>query len=110
MRRWLLLTIFLLYGIKSLSQYFEKEQKLVENIKASTNDRQRVLALGDLATFYYIYRAEENGDSVLQLHTTVAEQSDDKNLMLAALFGDALAHISSWSSSATFDRAVVFFK
>lgn len=108
MRRWFLLTIFLLYGTKSLSQYFEKEQKLVEKIKASTNERQRVLALGDLASFYYIYRAEAKGDSVLQLQTTVAEQSDDKNLMLAALFGDALAHISSWSSSATFDRAVVF--
>lgn len=108
MRRWLLVVLFILSGIRSPSQYFDKEQKLIQKVKAAQNETHQVQALGELANFYYIFRAEAKGDSILQLQTTLAEQSENKDLMQTALFGDALAHISNWSSSHTFDRAIAF--
>jgi tetratricopeptide (TPR) repeat protein len=102
------LLFFLLISAVSGAQYFSKEKELVNKVKSAPDNPQLIKALGDLAEFYYIYRAEKKGDSILQRQLLIAELSNDKNLVLDALFENAISNISNWSSSETFDQALSF--
>lgn len=92
----------------SNAQYFSKEKQLIDRVAAAKNEKASLKSLGELAEFYYLFRAEKKGDSVLQKQIFNAELSNDKNLMLDALFGDAIENIPNWSSAITFDKAIDF--
>ena len=77
-------------------------------IATAPNDSVKVDALGRLAAFYFIYRAEKQADSILQQQLQLAEVSNNKNLVLNALFGNALTNIEGWAKTEPFDRALLF--
>ncbi len=76
----------------------------------STSDSQKVVALGNLAEHYYIYKLNSKGDSVLHEQLLIAELSDNSNLILHALFGEAILNISPSSSRKSFDRTIAFIQ
>ena len=74
----------------------------------STNDSQNVVALGKLADYYYIYKLDSLGDSVLNKQLLVAELSNNINLILKALFGDAILNIGPSANSESFNKTIQF--
>src|SRR5687768_3938832 len=99
MRSRLLLLLFPVAApLFSSGQYSAKESALIQKVAQARADSGKVTALGNLAEFYYLYRAEKKGDSILQLQIQQAELSSNKSLLLVALFGNAISHISEWSS------------
>src|SRR5215204_3392123 len=104
----LLFILLILTSHVAYSQYFSKEKELVQKVRMAGNDVDRIAALGDLAQFYYIFRAANKGDSVLQKQLLLAEISNNKELILQTLFGDAINNIPTWSSKEAFDKALAF--
>jgi hypothetical protein len=98
----------LLISLKATPQYFEKERKLINEVENASTDSNKIKALHALAEFYYIYRAEDKGDSVLQKQLVIAELSNDKSLILQTLFSNTFLNISSWTRSEILDRALSF--
>jgi tetratricopeptide (TPR) repeat protein len=90
------------------SQYFSREKELIQKVSFAGNDVAQIKALGELAQFYYIFRADNKGDSVLQKQLLLAEISNNKELILQTLFGDAINNIPTWSSKEAFDKALAF--
>lgn len=54
--------------------------------ETSSNDSQRVTALGNLARYYFAIRDDETGDSLLKLQIMYARQSGNKELLLNTLY------------------------
>ncbi|MBA2330527.1 MAG: hypothetical protein H0V91_13025 [Flavisolibacter sp.] len=108
MARWLFIVYALLLCLKATPQYFEKERKLISEVENASTDSNKIKALHALAEFYYIYRAEDKGDSVLQKQLVIAELSNDKSLILQTLFSNTFTNISSWTRSEILDRAISF--
>lgn len=108
MCRRLVLLCFLFIQAPLFAQYFETEKALEKKVAEAGNDSTKVKALGDLAEFYYIYRAEAKGDIVLNHQLILAELSINKNLIVETLFGNALTYIGTWTSIETFDKAIGF--
>jgi len=100
--------LFLLFFQTSFGQYKEREQKLISNINNAVNDSIRITALSNLAEFYYIYGADNKGDSVLQKQLLAAELSNNKNLIFHSLFGNAITSLGRWTSQQTFERTLSF--
>ena len=107
----LLLPLFLLLFLQvSYAQYFDKEKTLTDNVRKAGTDREKITALGNLAEFYYIYRAEKKADSLLQKQFLLAELSHDQNLVLNTLFGEAVANMGNWTSMKNFETALAFIE
>src|SRR5688572_24406353 len=85
-------------------QYFSKERELAQKVLLANNDVDKIKALGEQAQFYYIFRADNKGDSVLQKQLLVAEMSNNKDLIFQVLFGDAINNLPTWSSKVAFDK------
>ena len=85
-------------------------------VSKAVSDSEKVVALGDLATFYYTYQLDRQGDSILQKQLALAGISENKNLLLTVLFGNAITNIastknvSSWRSKETLDKANAFIQ
>ena len=90
------------------SQVNPKIESIISEYNAARNDSVKVLILGKLAEYYYIYQLEDLGDSVLQVQLKTAEYLQNKTLILATLFGTAITNISNWRSKETFDKALSF--
>jgi tetratricopeptide (TPR) repeat protein len=103
----LFFSTFLFHG-SSVAQFSHKIDSLLVIYHAASNDSDKVVACGKLAEYYYIYQLDREGDSVLQLQSKIAELSQNKNLILINLFGNAVMNISDWSRKETFDRALEF--
>ena len=104
-----LLIIFLIFTSHNVySQYFSKEKELVQKATRASSDEEKIKALGELAHFYYIFRADKKGDSVLQKQLLLAEMSNNKVLIFNTLFGDAIINIPTWSSRDAYDKALAF--
>lgn len=106
-------TIFILLIFLSpkncVSQQFDKElDSLCIMCNRSTSDSQKVITLGKLANHYYIFKLNSKGDSVLRQQLLVAELSNNTNLILKALFGEAILNIGPSSSIESFDRTINF--
>lgn len=76
----------------------------------STSDSEKIVALGNLANHFYIYKLNSKGDSVLHEQLLLAELSNNSNLILHALFGDAILNISPSSSRASFENTIDFIR
>src|SRR5688500_1558728 len=103
-----LLLILLLISPFVQGQYFATEKKLIKSVEQAKTDEEKVAALEPLAEFYYIYRADKKADSVMQKQLMIAEESNDKQLLLNALFSRALGSMNIWSSKETYDKAQAF--
>jgi tetratricopeptide (TPR) repeat protein len=108
--RYTALLLCVTISFSSPAQYFAKEKALIIKAAAARNDSIRILALGDLADFYYIYRAGKKGDSILNLQLTQAELSSNRNLLLITLFGKSVTNITEWTTSENFDRGLAFLE
>ena len=103
----LLLSTFFFHGTSN-GQFSHKVDSLLSIYKGAANDSDKVVSLGRLAEYYYIYHLDRQGDSILQEQLKIAEISQNKNLFLIVFFGKAVTSISNWSSKETFDRALQF--
>ena len=103
----LLLSTFFFHGTSN-GQFSHKVDSLLSIYKGAANDSDKVVSLGRLAEYYYIYHLDRQGDSILQEQLKIAEISQNKNLFLIVFFGKAVTSISKWSSKETFDRALQF--
>ena len=76
----------------------------------AASDSDKVVALGNLANLYYTYKFNREADSVLHEQLLLADLSDNNNLVLLALFGDAIMNISPSTTSEAFDKTVEFIQ
>lgn len=101
----------LLFSIQvCIAQNPVQVQKLTQKISEAKSDSDRIVALGNLAEYYYIFRLESKADSILQHQLNIAELTHNKNLIYATLFGKSVLNISPWSSTETFNRALKFIQ
>ena len=70
--------------------------KLVSNAENADSDSIKIRVLGELAEYYYAYRLEKKADSVQQKQLLIAQLSNNKDLVLSALFDHSITYISSW--------------
>ena len=101
--------VFLFFFIPdSKSQVNHKIDSIIALLQKASSDSARVIISGKLAEYYYIYQLDKSGDSILQKQLNIAEFSQNRYLILQALFGNAITNISNWRSKETFDRAILF--
>ena len=102
------LLFFILHG-SCLAQFQRKIDSLINIYSKATSDTAKVIASGKLAEYYYIYQLDRQGDSLLQQQLKIAELSQNKNLVFASYFGNAITNINNkWASNETIDRALQF--
>lgn len=95
---------------KCVAQFNKQLDSLCVMCNRSTSDSQKVTALGKLADYYYVYKLNSKGDSVLHEQLLVAEVSNNSNLILKALFGDAILNIGPSASTESFNRTIQFIQ
>lgn len=76
----------------------------------ATSDSEKVIALGKLADYYYLYNLNRQGDSVLHEQFMVADLSNNSQLILLALFGNAITNVSLITTSEDFDKTIQFIE
>lgn len=76
----------------------------------ATSDSAKVIALGKLADYYYLYNLNRQGDSVLHEQLMVADLSNNSQLILLALFGNAITNVSLITTSEDFDKTIQFIE
>jgi len=99
---------FLFFTSAIRSQVNHKIDSLIILLQKANGDSAKVMISGKLAEYYFIYQLDKAGDSMLQKQLNIAEFSQNKYLILQALFGNAITNISNWRSKETFDRAILF--
>lgn len=105
----LFLLLYSTYAQPYTSPVFEQQlHKLQQKVTDAKNDSDRIVTLGRLAEFYYIYRLNAEGDSVLQKQLTAAEIAQNKNLILLALLNRSSVNLTSWTNTETFDHSLKF--
>lgn len=108
------LNIFLLLLIISqnfcVAQFKRQLDSLCIVCNNTLSDSDKVVALGKVANLYYTYKFDHQADSVLHEQLLLADLSDNNNLVLIALFGDAITNISVSTTSETFDKTVQFIQ
>src|SRR5665213_1862951 len=90
------------------SQFKKQLDSLCVMCDRSTNDSQKVVSLGKIADYFYVYKLDSEGDSVLHQQLLIAELSNDSNLILQALFGDAILNIGASATSENFNKTIQF--
>jgi tetratricopeptide (TPR) repeat protein len=100
-------SLFIFHG-SLFAQPVHKIDSLLAIYNKAPSDSDKVMAYGKLAEYYYIYQLDRQGDSVLQQQLKIAELSQNKNLFVTALFGNAVMNISTWARKESFDRALQF--
>jgi tetratricopeptide (TPR) repeat protein len=107
-QRILLPVIFWCLFTTANGQYFQKEKRLADQVEKATSESDKIKALGELAEFYYIYKDDKKGDSVLQKQLLLSEVSHDNELIRSALFNNGIINLNDWSSIETFEKALAF--
>ncbi|HEV2831206.1 MAG TPA: hypothetical protein VGW31_04435, partial [Hanamia sp.] len=105
-----LILFFAFMQKKTFAQYSKHLDSLCRNCDRASTDSDKVISLGKLADFYYIYKQDSLADNTLRQQLLVAELSNNKNLIIAALFGDAITNIGSSATSVSFDKNVQFIQ
>ncbi len=104
----LFLIIFFCNFYISSAQYNRQIDSLTALCHHAISDSQKVIALGNLADYYYIYQFSKKGDSVLHEQLMVADNSNNNNLILMALFGNAITNVSKVATSEDYDKTIHF--
>ncbi len=94
------------------STCFAQYNKQIENLRVQStraaSDSEKIMVLGKLADYFYIYKYDRQGDSVLNEQLRLAEELNSKNLLLATYFGDAITNIGTWTNTESFNRTIQF--
>jgi tetratricopeptide (TPR) repeat protein len=98
---------FLFIFLQAYSQLPQEKDFIQRFIQADT-DEEKITALGNLAELYSVYKDSKKADSILEKQMLLAELSQDENLILKTISGNAISNISRWSSKETFDHAMTF--
>ena len=107
----LIIFIFFVFQQKKCFAQFSKQiDSLYQLCNTMTSDSARVVALGKLADFYYIFKLDKKADSVLNKQLLVAELSNNNNLILEALFGDAILDVGITATSESFENTINFIQ
>lgn len=106
----ILLLLFIFLANFCSAQFKKQLDSLCIECKKSLSDSDKVVALGKVANLYYTYQLNHEGDSVLHDQLQVAELSDNSNLILLTLFGDAIINISGYASAESFDKVISFLQ
>src|ERR1035437_5954877 len=109
-RSLIILLLFIITQNFCFAQFKKQYDSLCVICKNSLSDSDKVVALGKLANLYYIYKYDRQADSVLHDQLRLADLSGNNNLLLIALFGDAITNISASTNSETFDKTVEFIQ
>jgi tetratricopeptide (TPR) repeat protein len=105
-----ILIFFVFQQKRAFAQLSRQIDSLYMLCNTMTSDSERVVALGRLADFYYIFRLDKKADSVLNKQLLVAELSNNDNLILEALFGDAILDVGITATSESFDNTIKFIQ
>ena len=97
-----------LFQKKCFAQFYKQLDSLCIMCNRTTSDSQKVSSLGKLANFYYIFKLNSQGDSILNQQLLIAELSNDSTLILEALFGDAILNIGPSATSESFNKTIQF--
>ncbi len=81
---------------------------LNQKIAIAKNDADKIIAMGDLAEYFAVYKLNSRADSILLKALALAEVSSDKELVLKILFNNNVTNLSAWSSKETFERSINF--
>ena len=109
-RSFIILLLFISLQNICVAQFKKQFDSLCVLCKNSLSDSDKVVALGKLANLYYLYKYDRQADSVLNEQLRLADLSDNNNLLLIVLFGDAITNISTSTTSETFDKTVPFIQ
>lgn len=105
---------FLIFFVFQQKKCFAQLSKQIDSLYAVcnriTSDSEKVAALGKLADYYYIFKLDKKADSVLNKQLLVAELSNNSNLILEALFGDAILDVGTTATSESFDNTIKFIQ
>lgn len=104
------LVSFLVFVFLNSQGQIPQEKELVQKISLAKNDETQIVALGELAELYSIFRDNKKADSVLEKQMLLAEISQNDELILKTLSGSVIDNIAAWSSKETFDRATAFLQ
>ena len=104
----ILLLIFVFSQKNCIGQSRKQLDSLCVLCNRSTTDSEKVIALGKIADYYYVYKLNRQADSILNEQLLIAEHSNNSNLMLSVLFGDAILNIGSSATSESFDKTIQF--
>lgn len=103
---------FLLFCLQNIC--FAQFRKQIDSLTAVCNiaasDSEKVVQLGKLADLYYTFKLNKKGDSILRHQLLIADLSNNNNLVLIALFGDAITNISPSTSKDEFDKTIQFLE
>jgi predicted nucleic acid-binding Zn finger protein len=106
----ILLAFFIFSQKSSFAQFSKQLDSLCVLCNKSASDSQKVIAMGKLADYYYVYKLDRQADSVLHQQLLIAEHSNNSNLMLIVLFGEAILNIGSSATSESFDKTIQFIQ
>src|SRR5690606_17216073 len=104
------LVLFWNVSFSSFAQIQKQLDSLHTLFETAVSDSQKVEILGVLANHYYIYGSDSLAGAALHQQLMIAELSNNPNLMLTALFGDAINNIGYAASSKEFDRTIRFIE
>jgi lipopolysaccharide biosynthesis regulator YciM len=94
----------------SLAQDPNRVQEFEKKIAAAVTDAEKITAFSKLAEYYSVFREDAKADSILQKSLSIAETSENKELLLGILFENKIEHLDSWSSKATYERLNAFIQ
>jgi hypothetical protein len=90
------------------AQYEKQIDSICILCNRTTSDSEKIIELGKLAEYYYIYKLNRQGDSVLHQQFLLADLSNNSNLILLALFGEAITNVTTNTTSESFDKTIQF--
>jgi tetratricopeptide (TPR) repeat protein len=104
------LLIFFVLSQRCFAQFSKQIDSLCMVCNRNTSDSQKVITMGVLANYYNIFYLNDKADSTLEKQLLVAELSNNDNLILATLFGNAILNLSPSATSETFDKTIRFIQ
>src|SRR6476659_7359042 len=113
MRKLSCLYIIILFGAVfnfSFAQSEKQIDSLRELCHKAVSDTAKLKALNQLARYYYTYKLNKQGDSVLHEQLIIAELSNNNSLILRTYFDNLPVDITSWSTSEDFNRGIQFIQ
>ena len=106
MERKLLTILFVLFVFLGEAQDRRYLEFLDQKINVAKTDSERIYTYCELADYYSLFKLNAKSDSVLQRAFSIAQLSDDKELVLNSLFSNDIITINSWNSKETFEKLI----
>jgi tetratricopeptide (TPR) repeat protein len=105
-----ILIIFIAISNFSRAQSETQIDSLRALCRKATSDTAKLNALNQLSRYYYTFKLNKQGDSVLHEELIIAELSNNNSLILKTYFDNLPIDITSWSTSEDFNRVIQFMQ